>query len=210
MSMTPKSSERTAQILEAAAQLFARQGYHGTSTREIARLADSSENTLFRHFANKEDIFWAALRARFSGIQPRRELLESIRAGLPPDVVVPQLLAQLVDAIILRPDLPRLIAVAFLELRWKAEEVCQEFLQPVLSLVNDYLAAGIERGQVKRLDPAMVTTALASTVILHPELARLTGGARPPLADSAEVIKAYSRFWVEVLSPSAHERVSAA
>jgi AcrR family transcriptional regulator len=55
-----KNSERAGKIVQAAAQLFARQGYHGTSTREIAHLADISENTLFRYFEHKEDLFWTA------------------------------------------------------------------------------------------------------------------------------------------------------
>ena len=58
-----KSSVRTDKILQAAGKLFARQGYHGTTTREIARLADVSENTLFRHFDNKEELFWSSLHA---------------------------------------------------------------------------------------------------------------------------------------------------
>jgi hypothetical protein len=48
--------------VQAAGKLFARQGYHGTSTREIAQLGEVSENTLFRHFDHKEDLFWAAIR----------------------------------------------------------------------------------------------------------------------------------------------------
>ena len=53
MPVVSKSAVRTDQILQAAGKLFASQGYHATSTREIARLADVSENTLFRHFDNK-------------------------------------------------------------------------------------------------------------------------------------------------------------
>ena len=41
-------------IIEAAVQLFAQQGFKGTSTREIAELAKVNEATLFRHFAKKD------------------------------------------------------------------------------------------------------------------------------------------------------------
>ena len=67
MTNPPKNSGQNDKIVNAAAQLFARQGYHGTSTREIARLADISENTLFRYFEHKEDLFWAAF-ARVSAV----------------------------------------------------------------------------------------------------------------------------------------------
>jgi len=73
-----KSSTQKEKIVAAASQLFARQGYHGTSTREIARLADVSENTIFRHFDRKEDLFWSALRTRCSAIKLRRDMVEGM------------------------------------------------------------------------------------------------------------------------------------
>ena len=73
--MSLRNSVRTEKIVAAATLLFARQGYHGTSTREIARLAEVSENTLFRHFDHKEEIFWSALRSNAASLKPRRDLL---------------------------------------------------------------------------------------------------------------------------------------
>src|SRR5579859_5223213 len=105
MTLAPKNAERAGKIVRAAAQLFAKQGYHGTSTREIARLADISENTLFRYFEHKEDLFWAALRSRLSGLELRRDLLSGIAGDASPEIVLPQILTQLVDTAILKPEL---------------------------------------------------------------------------------------------------------
>ncbi|HLJ90652.1 MAG TPA: helix-turn-helix domain-containing protein [Candidatus Angelobacter sp.] len=44
-------------ILEASEELFARQGYGMTTTREVASRADVSEPSIFRVFANKEILF---------------------------------------------------------------------------------------------------------------------------------------------------------
>ena len=44
-------------IVEAAVQLFSRQGFAAGSTHEIARLAGVSEVTVFRHFPRKRDLF---------------------------------------------------------------------------------------------------------------------------------------------------------
>lgn len=98
MTLSPKKTERGNKIVHAAAQLFARQGYHGTSTREIARIA---ENTLFRYFDHKEDIFWAALLSRLVGLTLRRELCNDIAQGAVPEIVLPQFLAQWVETAIL-------------------------------------------------------------------------------------------------------------
>lgn len=119
--MTDRNSERTQKIVEAAAQFFARHGYHGTGTREIARLAEVSENTLFRHFDHKEDIFWSALRAYAAALKSRWKLLDGIKAGDALEVVLPQILELLADTVNRRPGLLRLIAVAFLEWERKTE-----------------------------------------------------------------------------------------
>lgn len=44
-------------IFEAALNLFSENGFHGTTTRKIALLADVNEVTLFRHFKNKATLF---------------------------------------------------------------------------------------------------------------------------------------------------------
>ena len=201
MTFTTKNSDQTVKIVQAAAQLFARQGYHGTSTKEIARIAEISENTVFRHFAHKEDIFWAALRSRLEGLRLRRDLMEGIAGGEDLEIVVPQILAQLVDTTILKPELLRLIAVAHIEFHWKAAMVCYEYLSPIFSAINRYLAANIENGKMRNLDTAMVTAALATTVIVLPEFSKLLRGSAPPYSDNREAVRAYTKFWLDVLAP---------
>lgn len=201
MTFQPKNSDQVNKIVHAAAQLFARQGYHGTSTREIARLADISENTLFRYFEHKEDLFWTALRSRLSGLELRRDLLSGIADGAGPEVVLPQIFAQLVDTAILKPELLRLIAIAFIELRWKAGAICHEYLSPIFSAVNRYLASNIESGKLRSVDPSLLTAALAATVMVHPEFTRLIAGAPSPYSDSREAIQVYTKFWLDVLIP---------
>jgi AcrR family transcriptional regulator len=187
--------------LQAAAQLFARQGYHGTSTREIARLADVSENTLFRHFDHKEDLFWSALRSRSTGLKLRRDLLDGIAGGDDPEVVLPKIIDLLVDTVIFKPELLRLIAVAFLELHWKTEAFCQEFLSPIFSAINRYVETNIANERVRNLDPTMVTAALVTTVMTHAEISRLIDGDRLSYPGSREAASAYTKFWLDVLTP---------
>ena len=51
-----KEEETQARILKAAQKLFARRGYGGTTTRDLAQAAGVAEGTLFRHFENKKAI----------------------------------------------------------------------------------------------------------------------------------------------------------
>ncbi|MBW4445159.1 MAG: TetR/AcrR family transcriptional regulator [Plectolyngbya sp. WJT66-NPBG17] len=49
-------TETRTRILKAALKLFAKQGYDGTTTRDLAEKAGVAEGTLFRHFTNKKAI----------------------------------------------------------------------------------------------------------------------------------------------------------
>jgi AcrR family transcriptional regulator len=200
-----KNSETRAKqaenILYAARRLFGQQGYHGTSTKEIARLADIAENTLFRYFERKEDLFWAVLRSTLSGVELRLDLIALVAQGAGPEVVLPKLLTQLIDLTILRPELLRLIAVALIELPWKASAVLHEYLSPMISTVNEYVSTSIESGKLRKLDSSLVTAAMIATVIGYPSLSGLLAPTVLPYSDSREAIRAYSKFWIEILAP---------
>jgi AcrR family transcriptional regulator len=201
MPITSRSTERTNNIVKAAAQLFALQGYHRTSTREIARLADVSENTLFRHFNHKEDLFWSAIRSLSTGLKLRRDLLEGVTKCDAPEVVLPKIVDLLTDTVTFSPELLRLIAVAFLELHSKADVFSKKQLSPVFSTINQYLTRSMEAGKVREMDPTIATVALVTTVLLHSGLLKLIEGDRLPYADSREAARAYTKFWLNVLGP---------
>lgn len=52
-----KGEESRDKILEAAFQLFIRNGYHGSSMRAIAKAAGLAPGSIYNHFEGKEDIF---------------------------------------------------------------------------------------------------------------------------------------------------------
>ena len=53
--------ERRLQILRVAVTLFSQKGFRGTTTKEIATAAGVSEAMVFRHFANKRELYAAIL-----------------------------------------------------------------------------------------------------------------------------------------------------
>jgi AcrR family transcriptional regulator len=200
MPLILKSSARTDKIVQAAGRLFAYQGYHGTSTRQIAHLADVSENTLFRHFDHKEDLFWSTLRSHSTGLKLQRDLMERIANCEPPEVVLPKILELLTDTVSYRPELLRLLAVAFLELHPKAEAFSQELLSPALAAISNYLEINIKNGKLRNLDPTMITAALMTTTLMHREISRLIDRNKP-LLSYQEVNRAHANFWLELLTP---------
>jgi AcrR family transcriptional regulator len=208
MQKVPRKTERTRDIVKAAAELFALQGYNRTSTREIADLAHVSENTLFRHFDRKEDLFWLALRSRSTGLKPQQDLLDGLTRCDAPEVVFPKIIDLLLNIVTFSPDLWRLIAVAVVELHPKADAFSDEYLSPILSTVSSYLSRSIQSGKIRDLDPTMATVALVTTVLLHSELSRLMDDGKVPYADSREAAGGYTKFWLELLSLGPSVRTS--
>src|ERR1039457_5952199 len=201
MPVIPKTSVRKDKILQAAGKLFARQGYHATSTREIARLADVSENTLFRHFDNKEEVFWLSLCSYSAGLKFRREVLEGLTQCDSPEVVLPKIIEMLADIVNYRPELIQVVAVAFVELPAKAGGFCLEYLSPVFSAINHYWEMNIRSGRIRDLDSTMLTSALIMTVLTHPGIYNLIDGDKPVYLDSQGAHRAYSGFWLYFFVP---------
>lgn len=70
-----RADNRLPAVLDAAARLFARKGYSGTSMRDIAEACEMLPGSLYYHFAAKEDLLVAVYEA---GV---RALREAVRAA---------------------------------------------------------------------------------------------------------------------------------
>jgi AcrR family transcriptional regulator len=63
---TERRSRTRAQLLDAAYEVFARDGYHAATLDSIARRADVSKGALYYNFDSKEDLFLALLEERLA------------------------------------------------------------------------------------------------------------------------------------------------
>jgi len=82
-----EKSERSREaILQAALRLFSRQGYRGTSIREIATAAGLSTGNVYHHFADKEALFTTLLDQYWTAIDsPDFPFNRALAAGAFPD-----------------------------------------------------------------------------------------------------------------------------
>jgi AcrR family transcriptional regulator len=55
----PRQDNRRVQLLDAAAALFARRGFHATSMRDIAKAVDMLSGSIYYHFTSKEEMLLA-------------------------------------------------------------------------------------------------------------------------------------------------------
>jgi TetR/AcrR family transcriptional regulator len=56
--------DRRTQLLEIALSLFAKKGFNGTTTKEIAAAAGITEAVIFRHFPHKQALYQAVLESQ--------------------------------------------------------------------------------------------------------------------------------------------------
>jgi AcrR family transcriptional regulator len=80
------AAERRTKILEAAARIFAERGFHRTTTKDIAEVADVAEGTIYNYFGTKDDLLLALLdqldeERRHQELYDRAEQ-EDLRAAL--------------------------------------------------------------------------------------------------------------------------------
>ena len=86
MKQDKKSEKSRVAILEAALDLFSRQGYRGTSIREIAQSAGVSTGNVYHHFPDKETIFQTVLGQYWKAIEsPDFPFNRALASGTFPD-----------------------------------------------------------------------------------------------------------------------------
>jgi AcrR family transcriptional regulator len=72
--------DRRQQIIAAAMELFARKGFRGTTTRDLAAQADVNEAIIFRYFKTKEELYTAIIEHKAGERDSHREELERLAA----------------------------------------------------------------------------------------------------------------------------------
>jgi AcrR family transcriptional regulator len=74
----PRADNRLPRLLDQAASLFAAQGFHGTSIRDIVRAVDMLPGSLYYHFATKELLLVAVYA---EGVRRISERVQAAIAG---------------------------------------------------------------------------------------------------------------------------------
>ena len=159
-------------ILEAAATLFLRNGYLGTSVDDIASLAHVSKQTVYTHFADKEQLFAELIRGNIRRVDA---FVESATAALgETDALEEDLRAfahQHVRAVLLAEavQLRRLVIAEGGRFPELAREYYERVPQKVITALAEQLGRVAERGLLRLQDPTLAANHLA-WLILGPPL----------------------------------------
>src|ERR1044071_7158792 len=145
--------ERRKAIVRAAVPLFARKGFAGTTTRELAEAAGISEALLFRHFPSKQSLYREIRQLGCEG----DPVLETL-ASLPPSTATLVWMMRFMVRHFLdageseRGELDsrlRLVAHSFLEDGEYARELFDAVSEKVLPLFEASYAAAVASGDIE-------------------------------------------------------------
>lgn len=152
-SVSPAESETRNRILKAALRLFARQGYDGTTTRDLAEAANVAEGTLFRHFANKKAILVEV--ATQGWVEILTDLLTEL-SGMGSYKAIAQVMRRRMLHLHENADMLR---VCFMEAQFHPdlrEHIQSEVIAKMTDVAEAFFQTAMDQGVYRPMDPKMV------------------------------------------------------
>ncbi|MFN6962351.1 MAG: TetR/AcrR family transcriptional regulator [Pyrinomonadaceae bacterium] len=168
-----KGDERREHILEAAVNLFARHGFSGTTTKEIARAAGVSEAMVFRHFETKEALYGAIIDRQVcqSGAskfpwEDDSELKKAIETG-DDHTFFYRIGVRALEKHQRDVEFMRLLFFSALEEHELAERFFNEFVATVYDFIGRYIKRRQAEGAMRDVKPKVAVRAFVGMLIHH-------------------------------------------
>ena len=170
--------ERRRQIIEAAADLFARNGFRGTTTREVAAAVGVSEAAVFKHFPTKEELYAAIIEAK---AQTQELLGGALAAATRGDdaAVLRTLGREMIARMQADPTLMRLLLFSALEGHSLSEIFFRSRVLQVDEFLCGYISQRVAAGAFRPVDPGLAAWNFIGMVV-HQILLRELFGQRSP------------------------------
>ena len=197
------ASERRKQILKVAQRIFSRQGFRGTTTRQIADRAGVNEAIVFRYFKSKEDLYWSVLDDMCRAA-PGRQELEAIAAAHPggksTGAEEEKVFAVIAEGILKRSKkdngLGRLLFFSALERHSLSARFFKTYVASYCEALAAYINSRIETGVFRRLDALLAARGFVGMVYYHHVMQELFGAAKYQKFDDTKTARELASLWV--------------
>jgi len=149
----PSETETKKRILDAAQKLFARKGYEGTTTRELAHEAGVAEGTIFRHFPNKKAILVEVATAGW--VELLTDLLTEL-SEMGSYKAVAQVMRHRMLNFRANSDMMR---VCFLEAQFHPDlrdRIQSEVISKMTDVAEAFFQTAIDKGVYRKINPKIV------------------------------------------------------
>jgi AcrR family transcriptional regulator len=153
MEAVPRRETTRDHILESAHHLFIKQGYHGTSMRQIAQSASLALGGLYNHFSSKEQVFEAV----FFAFHPYHEFLPMIAnaRGENLEQLVLDAVHRMQQAVENRPDYLNLMFIEVVEFKSvHSQKLFSQLFPQGVEILQNFVEAFPE--QIRSLPSSML------------------------------------------------------
>ncbi|HLH96681.1 MAG TPA: TetR/AcrR family transcriptional regulator [Xanthobacteraceae bacterium] len=147
-----RKAERPKEILEAAFEEFARNGYAASTLDQVAERAGVTKGTIYVYFENKEHLFISMVREfTKAGLDTVHEMFEQ-HEGSTADLLRAQFsfIYQHIVGDRRRREVVRMLIAEASRFPALADRYYEEIHRPCLSLLQKALQRGIDRGEIRR------------------------------------------------------------
>ncbi len=158
--------DRREQIVKVAAALFSKNGFRGTTTREIARKAGISEAVIYKHFAKKEDLYKAIIDARCTDDSGQHLLINAIK-GKEGREMFRDAAYYLITVNQNDPSFLRLLTFSALEKHNLSEMFVKTKGLELFEFLKERIEELIKKGLFRPVDPAMAARAFTGMVLYY-------------------------------------------
>ncbi len=158
------ADERKVQIVKVAMTLFAKNGFKGTTTREIARQAGISEAVIFKYFSKKEGLYNAIIDARCNDTQGQDRLMNAL-SGKEGREVFGAVASFLISEHRNDPSFMRLLTFSALEKHDLSEIFIKRKGLELIEFLEGHIKGLVEEGVFKNVDPAIAARAFMGMVL---------------------------------------------
>jgi AcrR family transcriptional regulator len=196
------AEDRRSQLLAAAMEIFARQGFHGTPTRELARHAGVSEALVFHHFPTKEALIRALIES--VGFDKRIEMFEGFLVHMTPRAALMRIAEQFLTRLRDEPGIFRVVFSGMVETPHLAAEFYEKFLSRLLALETRLFERAFadrarregsgRAGKRRQPDPALVARSFHGSLLFYHvagAIARVEPIPSDPAAMAAAIVNLY-------------------
>jgi AcrR family transcriptional regulator len=196
------AADRREQILAVGRQLFAKQGFRGTTTRQIADQAQVNEAILFRHFRSKEALYWAVLddlsRQRNSRGNLQALIAERARTGKPK--ADEDFFAAIAEGLLERsrkdPTLMRLFLFSALERHSLSQRFFRTYTTVYWDLLAKYIRSRMKAGEFRNTNPLLAARSFIGMVGHYNIMHSLLGPGKYPDYSDRLVSRTLARIWL--------------
>lgn len=190
------AEDRRHQILDTAMDLFGRQGYLGTTTRQISEAAGVNEAIIFRHFPTKEDLYWEVLDRKIRQEQGCVRVLERMRDASAPREVFVAIGRDFLERRAKDPSMMRLLLFTALENHELSSRFFHTYITDVYERLADYIREQIDAGRFRPVDPLLAARGFLGMFVYHFMVQELFGARKYQELDIVEVSETLTDIWL--------------